>query len=163
MQDTSEFGFFPFTVGIFLALLLMLSKAVSGTEYVFTQPMNLSQMNEDASAVIFTNFSMIAIPKAAFWHLIQCKTLTFMNTGTIQIDPDAWLGLSKLESLSMEKSLLTALDKDVFAHLKSLTRLKVTTIRNAEPQDISRDSVPLNPTTFRGLYSLKVFGWPCPV
>ena len=148
----SQLGYFPFTIGDFLALLLMLSKAVGGTEYIYTQPTKLSQINHDASAITFTNFSMSTIATAAFWHLLQCKTLVFMSTRTIRIDPDAWRGLSKLESLSIEKSFMTTLDKDVFAHLKSLTRLKITTIRNAEQ---SRDSGPLNPAAFRGLFSLN--------
>ena len=74
-------------------------------------------------------------------------------------DPDAWLGLSKLESLSIEKSYIIVLDTDMFAHLKSLTMLKVTTVHSSELQDSPQDGIIVKQAAFRSLDSLsKIFG-----
>ena len=136
-------------------VLLMMSKGILGREYIYTHPTNLSEINEDASTITFANFSMIKIPTSAFRHLSGCKALAFINTKTIQINPDACLGLSKLESLSVEKSSMTALDTDMFAHLKSLIMLKVTTIHSIELPYLPRDSIPVKSAAFRGLDSLN--------
>ena len=138
-----------------MLLLMMMPKEICGTEYIYLQPTNLSKINKDASSITFANFSLGNVPTSAFSHLYGCKTLTFINTKTIKIDQDAWLGLSKLESLSIENSFMTALDTDRFAHLKSLTMLKVTTVRSAELQYFPKDSVPIKPAAFRGLDSLN--------
>ena len=138
-----------------MVLLLMMSKDIVGREYIYAHPTNLSEINEDASTITFSNFSMIKIPTSAFKHLSGCKGLTFINTKTIQIEPDVWLGLSKLELLSVEKSSMTTLDTDMFAHLKSLIMLKVTTIHSVELPYLPRDSIPVKSATFRGLDSLN--------
>ena len=136
-------------------VLLMMSKGIVGRKYIYTHPTNLSEINEDASTITFANFSMIKIPTSAFRHLSECKALTFINTKTIQVYPDAWIGLSKLESLSVEKSSITALDNNMFAHLKSLIRLKVTTIHSVELPYLPRGSIPVKSAAFRGLDSLN--------
>ena len=132
-------------------MLLLISKDTIGTEYITTQPTNVSEIK----VLTFTDMSMATIPKAAFEKLSECKALVFINTKTIQIDADAWLGLSNLESLSIEEGSMITLEADVFGHLKSLTRLKVTTIWNNVLRYFPTDRVPLKPSSFRGLHSLK--------
>ena len=98
---------------------------------------------------------MVNIPTSALMHLSACKTLTFINTKTTHIDPDAWLGLSKLESLSIDKSYMTVLDTNIFHHLKSLTMLKVTTVHSSELQYSRQDSVIVKQPAFGSLDSLN--------
>ena len=138
--------FFILLFFLFLVLLLM-SKDTIGTEYITTQPRNMSEIK----ALTFTDMSMATLPKAAFKKLSECKTLVFINTKTIQIDSDAWLGLSNLESMSIEENSMITLDADMFNHLKFLTRLKVTTT----PVEYFFDSTPIKSAAFRGLDSLK--------
>ena len=128
---------------------------VAGSEYIYGQPTNFSQIKEDASYVTFANYSLPTIPKEALKHLSQCKTLVFINTGTTLIERDAWLGLNILESLSIEGSSMRTLDTDMFAHLKSLTTLKVTTIITGKLSHHPMSNIPVKRGTFRGLDSLK--------
>ena len=127
-----------------------MSKDTFGTEYITTQSRNVSEMK----ALTFTDMSMATIPRAAFKKLSECKTLVFINTKTIQIHADAWVGLNNLKSLSIEGSYMRTLDANIFNHLKCLIRLKVTTIWTNVPWYFPRDSAPLKPATFRGLDSL---------
>ena len=133
----------------------MISKDTIGKEYIKTQPTNVSEIKGNISTVIFTDVSMATISRAAFKKLSECKTLVFINTKSNRINPDAWLGLSHLESLSIEESSMITLDGDTFAHLKSLTRLKVSTTRTDVLLNFSKGKVPLKPATFRGLHSLN--------
>ena len=71
-----------------------------------------------ALTVTFANMSIATVPKAAFVKLSRCKTLNFINTKTTRIDPDAWIGLSHLESLSIEESSMVTLEADMFEHFK---------------------------------------------
>ena len=130
-----------------------MSKDTRGAEYVTTKPTDVPEIKENVSNVTFTNMPMATIPKAAFEKLSGCKTLVFINTETLQIDSDAWLGLSNLESLSIEKSAMRTLDPDMFAHLKSLTMLKVTTAITHGFWYFPRNSIPVKP--FRGLDCLN--------
>ena len=132
-----------------------MSKDTIGTEYITTQPTKVSEIKENVSTVTFANMSMATIPKAAFETLSECKILAFINTKTTQIDPHAWLGLSNLESLSIEESSMITLDADMFAHLKSLTRLKVTITRIHVLSYFPREGTLIKPSAFRGLDSLN--------
>ena len=129
----------------------MMSISFVRSKYIYTEPTD-NRFMAHASIVKFANMSMATIPKAAFENLIRCKTLVFTNTKTIQIDPEAWLGLSHLQHLLIEESSMITLDADMFRHLKSLTRLKVT---SAPTEYFSFDSTPLKPAAFRSLDSLK--------
>ena len=126
--------------------LFLISKETIGTEYLNTQPVNLSE------TIVFADMSMAIIPKAAFEKLSGCITLVLINTKTIQINADAWLGLNNLESLSIEEGSMITLEADMFNHLKSLTRLKVTTRRI---ENFSVGSAPIKSAAFRGLLSLN--------
>ena len=87
-----------------------MSKDTVGTEHTNTQSSNVSEIK----VLTFTDMSMAIIPREAFEKLSECKTLVFINTKTIQIDADAWLGLSNLESLSIEGSSIRTLHGDTF-------------------------------------------------
>ena len=137
-----------------LLVLLLMSKDTIGTEHINTQTTNVPEIKGNVSTITYTDVSMPTIPKAAFKKLSECKTLVLINTKTIRIDVDAWLGLNNLESLSIEGSYIRTLDTEMFNHMKSLTRLKVTTIRSNIPWYFPRDSEPLKPGIFRGLDSL---------
>ena len=130
-------------------------KEIAGSEYICGQPTNFSEIKEDASYVTFANYSLPTIPKKALEHLSQCKTLVFINTGTTLIARNAWLGLNNLESLSIEGSSMRTLDTDMFAHLKSLTTLKVTTIITGKLSHHPMSNIPVIRGAFRGLDSLK--------
>ena len=135
--------------------LLLTMKGVIGVEYINTEATNLSEITPKASTVIFAHFSFNTIPKAAFTHIPECKTLVFFNTKTKKIDQDAWRGLNNLESLSIEESFMKTIDSDVFAHLKVLSALKLTTISTGEFSYFSADSIPVKTAAFRGLDSLS--------
>ena len=130
-------------------------KQIAGSEYICGQPTNFSEIKEDASYVTFANYSLPTIPKEALEHLSQCKTLVFINTGTSLIERNAWLGLNNLESLSIEGSSMRTVDTDMFAHLKSLTTLKVTTIITGKLSHHPMSNIPVKRGAFRGLDSLK--------
>ena len=130
-------------------------KEIAGSEYICGQPTNFSEIKEDASYVTFANYSLPTIPKEALEHLSQCKTLVFINTGTTLIERNAWLGLNNLESLFIEGSSMRTLDTDMFAHLKSLTTLKVTTIITGKLSHHPMSNIPVKRGAFRGLDSLK--------
>ena len=138
-----------FNIAIIILVLLLMPKKTIGTEYSSTRAANPSE------TVKFADMSMPIILKGTFEKLSECKKLLFYSTKTIQVDPDAWLGLKNLESLSIEESFIITLEANMFNHLKSLTKLKVTTTHADIPLKFPKDQSPLNPANFRGLHSLN--------
>ena len=56
-------------------VLLLMPNGIVGSEYIYRQPTNFSEIKEDASVVTFANYSLPTIPKKALKHLSQCKAL----------------------------------------------------------------------------------------
>ena len=103
------------------------------------------EIPNDATSVVFDASYEMGVISFGLAHLSQCESLRFYGFSET-IEPDAWYGLSKLKSLTIEDSDLAILNEKSFQHLTSLTTLSVSEskISTIDPVEILSDLASLN-------------------
>ena len=84
---------------------------------------NLNQLGCHTTQMSLANSSLVAMPSGRFKHLKCLKILDLGRAKLEELDADAFVGLEKLQLLSMSENLLTNLSAAHLSHLPTLHHL----------------------------------------
>ena len=84
------------------------------------EPEAFNQLGCHTTQMSLANSSLVAMPAGRFKHLKCLKILDLGRAKLEELDSDAFVGLEKLELLSMSENLLTNLSAAHLSHLPTL-------------------------------------------